>query len=470
MAVVDLIGPIVPLHGVGGAKDLPISWQLAVTGGVAALAVSFCVLIIAWRKPRYTDSHASGRPVPAPIARVIDSDGYAWFLQLVGLVFAGYFGWALGVYVGTVHIPLLPRGGPDLVTNPSFGIFYVLLWVGIVPASLLFGRIYRAMNPIRTLFRALSWVMRVDPGKGVFTYPEKLGYWPAAAGLFAFVWQELINPRSTWLSDSGLTPGVRTWLAAYVLLMFVGAALFGDTWISKADPFEVYSDLIAKLSIWGRRDDGVLVVRSPLANLTTLAPRAGTVAVVAVLFGSTAFDSYKDTVTWVRFLADLDGNYEVVNTMALLLICLVIGGTFAAATMAVRIGPDTPERRILPQLYAHSVIPIIVGYMTAHYLSYFVEQGQATLVQLSDPMLNGANLFGTANWSVNYWLTTHPTFLACTKVLAVIIGHIVGVVAAHDRALVVLPKEKQVDGQIGLLILMLGFTGGGLFLLFGASV
>lgn len=465
--------PMVPMHGVGGAKDLPIPWQLAVAGGVAALAVSFCVLIIAWRKPRYTDAAAAGRPVPASISRILDSDWYARVLQLVGLLFAGYFVWALGVYVGTLHLPLLPRGGPDLVTNPSFGIFYVLLWVGIVPASLLFGRIYRALNPIRTLFRGLSWLMRVDPTKGVFTYPEKLGYWPAAAGLFAFVWQELINPRSTWLSDSGLTPGIRSWLAAYALIMFLGAALFGETWISRADPFEVYSDLIAKLSIWGRRDDGVLVLRSPLANLTTLAPRPGTVAVVAVLFGSTAFDSYKDTVTWVRFLADLDSNYEVVNTLALLLICLLIGGAFAAASMAVRIDPDrtdVPEYSVLPRLYAHSVIPIIVGYMTAHYLSYFVEQGQATLVQMSDPMLNGANLFGTANWSVNYWLTTHPTFLACTKVAAVIIGHVVGVIAAHDRALVILPKDKQVDGQIGLLILMLGFTGGGLFLLFGASV
>lgn len=464
---------IVPLHGVGGAKDLPISWQLAVTGGVAALAVSFCVLIIAWRKPRYADSHTSGRPVPSSIARIIDSVWYARILQAVGLAFAGYFVWALGVYVGTLHIPLLPRGGPDLVTNPSFGIFYVLLWVGIVPASLLFGRIYRAVNPIRTLFRGLSHLLRVDPAKGVFTYPEKLGYWPAAVGLFAFVWQELINPRQTWLSDSGLTPGVRSWLAAYALIMFLGAALFGETWISKADPFEVYSDLLAKLSIWGRRDDGVLVVRSPLANLTTLPPQAGTVAVVAVLFGSTAFDSYKDTVNWVQLLADINRNYEVVNTVALVLICLAIGGAFTLATMAVRIDPNSPgapQPWALPRLYAHSVIPIIVGYMTAHYLSYLVEQGQVTLIQMSDPMLNGADLFGTANWSVNYWLTTHPTFLACTKVVAVITGHVVGVIAAHDRALVILPKEKQVDGQIGLLILMLGLTGGGLFLLFGASV
>lgn len=473
MPVPGVLGQIVALHGVGGAKDLPIPWQLAVAAGTAALAISFCVLILAWRVPRYAGAAHSGRPLPESLAKTLDSPWFTGALRGIGLIFTGYFIWALGVWIGTFHVPLTPRGGPDLVTNPSFGIFYVLLWVGIVPASLLFGRIYRALNPIRTLFRGLSWVMRVDPTKGVFTYPEKLGYWPAAVGLFAFVWQELINPRSTWLLDSGLTPGVRTWLAAYAVIMFFGAALFGETWFSRADPFEVYSDLLAKLSVWGRRPDGTLVFRSPLSNLTTMTPRPGLVAVMAVLFGSTAFDSYKDTVSWVQFLNDLDGNYEVVNTMALLVICAIIGISFAAATMAVRTGPaaeTTVKRSALPALFAHSVIPIIVGYMTAHYLSYFVEQGQTTLIQMSDPMLDGSNLFGTGNWSVNYWLTTHPTFLACTKVIAVVAGHIVGVVAAHDRALSVLPKEKQVDGQLALLVLMLAFTSGGLFLLFGASV
>ncbi len=50
----------------------------------------------------------------------------------------------------------------------------------------------------------------------------------------------------------------------------------------------------SRMSVWGRRD-GELVVRSPLANLATTPARPGLVAVVAVLFGSTAFDSFKDS-------------------------------------------------------------------------------------------------------------------------------------------------------------------------------
>ena len=39
--------------------------------------------------------------------------------------------------------------GKDLLTNPTFGVAYVLLWVGIVPASLLLGPFYRAVSPLR---------------------------------------------------------------------------------------------------------------------------------------------------------------------------------------------------------------------------------------------------------------------------------------------------------------------------------
>ncbi len=251
--------------------------------------------------------------------------------------------------------------------------------------------------------------------------------------------------------------------------MLIGSAVFGDTWLSHADPFEAYSDLLAKLSPWARRADGILVWRSPLANLATTTARPGLVAMVAVLFGSTAFDSYKDTVRWVRFVDGLGGNVELLNTLALLGFCAAVGVSFTIATRTTSVDPDTgPAHRALPSLLAHSVVPIIVGYMTAHYLSFFVEQGQLTLLQLSDPMGKGQNLLGTANWSVDYWLSYHPSFLADVKVLAVVCGHIVGVIAAHDRALELLPKRHQVVGQLGLLVVMVAYTATGLYLLFGA--
>jgi len=113
-------------------------------------------------------------------------------------------------------------------------------------------------------------------------------------------------------------------------------------------------------------------------------------------------------------------------------------------------------------------VPIIVGYVVAHYLTYLVEVGQQTLIQASDPLGNGSNLLGTADWSVNYWLSYHPTLLATTKVVAVVLGHVVAVVAAHDRAMRILPKRHQLTGQLPLLFAMIAFTVGGLYLLFAA--
>jgi hypothetical protein len=441
---------LIPLHGLGGAKDLPIPLELAVAGATAALVVSFCVLALAWRTPRYQGPRP-GRPVPR-VQRVVDDERFQWALRIIGLLFAAYLLWAL-------------IWGPDLVTNPVLGTFYVLVWVGLVPASLLLGPVVRAFSPVRTLNLLLARVTGGDPATGLTTYPAKLGYWPAAAGLFAFVWQELVNPQSAYLGS------VRIWLAAYLAIMLIGAAVFGDVWLERADPFEVYSNLLAHLSPWGR-DGERLVVRSPLANLATVTPMPGLLAVVAVLFGSTAFDSYKDTISWQQFVIDVGLDDLFTNSVALLVFCLIVGVSFMVAAMSTGVettGPHAVRRKALPDLLAHSVIPIIVGYMTAHYLSYLLEQGQATIIQLSDPMVRGDNLLGTANLEVQYWLSFHPSLLAVIKVLAVITGHIVGVVAAHDRAIKLLPPKHHVSGQIGMLVIMVTYTATGLYLLMGGT-
>ena len=242
-------------HGIGGARDLPISPELAIAGATAALVVSFTVLAVAWRNPRY-DEATSGRPAPAVLARLVDSTGFRVALRVVGLVVFAY---------GAVAAVL----GKDLLTNPVFGMFYVWWWVGLVPLSLLLGPVWRAISPVRTINLAFAKLSGSDPDAGLYEYPVRLGHWPAAAGLFAFVWMELVYPFSTELGP------VRLWCAVYVALMLLGGALFGNAFYERADPFEVYSTLAGKLSVWGRRGD-LLVVRSPLANLDTVPDRKST--------------------------------------------------------------------------------------------------------------------------------------------------------------------------------------------------
>ena len=76
-----------------------------------------------------------------------------------------------------------------------------------------------------------------------------------------------------------------------------------------------------------------------------MTPRAGLVAVVAVLFGSTAFDSYKDTIPWQRFVIDVGLDDVFTNSVALLVFCGVVGGTFTAAAMSTGVDTTGPERR-----------------------------------------------------------------------------------------------------------------------------
>ncbi len=437
---------LLPAHGLGGAQDLPISRTVAILGAAAAVAVSFAVLALAWRTPRY-DAATSGRLAPAWLARAVDSAAFRWVFRLVGLL-------------ALCYLVLVAVRGKDLLINPIFGIFYVWIWVGMVPASLLFGRVWRAISPFRSINAGLSRLSGGDPEDGVLAYPEHLGLWPAAVGLYAFLWMELVYPHGVDLAP------VRLWCAIYVALMIVGGALFGNRFYERADPFEVYSSLVAKLSVWGRRE-GALVIRSPLANLDTTEPLPGLVAVVSVLFGSTAFDAFRESTRWLTFIQDTGYSTYLQNNLGLLAFCVGVGLILWLACMATGVGPEI-RRRDVPSLLAHSVIPIIVGYIVAHYLSYFVEIGTQTLIQASDPLSNGSNLFGTGTWSVPYWLSYHPTFLADTKVLAVVAGHVVGVIAAHERAIKILPKKHQLTGQIPLLLAMIAFTVGGLFLLFSS--
>jgi hypothetical protein len=428
---------MLPMHGLGGGSDLPIPASFAIAGGTAALVLSFVVLLVAWREPRL-DLPRGWRPVPGRLARVADSRGLAIGLRAAGLVVLGFTGWAA-------------TAGPDLLTNPTFGIVYVWLWVGLVPASLAFGRFFRAVSPARTLHLLLARALRTPPDRGVYRYPEGLGYWPAAVGLFAFVWMELVNPSATYLDT------VILWFTTYLVAMLLGGAVFGDRWLERADPFEVYSTLVAHLSPWGRDDGGSLVLLSPLRHLARLRPGPGLVAVVAVLLGSTAWDSFRESSTWVRFVQSNDVDQTLLDTGMLLLAVVVVGATYSVATWSI--GP----RRLV-----HSIVPIIVGYMTAHYLTFLLEVGQQTIAQVSDPLGTGADLFGTADWVVNYWLSRHPTLLASIKVLAIVVGHVLGVVAAHDRAVGLLPRRHQVIGQLPLLAAMVLYTYAGLYLLFGA--
>jgi hypothetical protein len=419
-------------HGLGGSTDLPIPLTFALVGAAWALTFTFAVVALAWRQPKF-DAAKPGLPLPAWVTTVVDAAVTRWVVAMLALAFTVWVGIATFTH---------PQDG----SNPLPGVFYVLLWVGLVALSLLFGPVWRAISPVRAVHRLLGrWSL-------ARAYPASWGYWPAALGLFAFVWLELASP------DPGSLRAVRIWLLVYLVVTMAGALCCGDRWNRNADPFEVYSVVASRLSVFRRNPDRRIAIGNPFNHLLSLPVQRGTIAVLAVLLGSTAFDSFSATPK-VRTFVDEHTSSAVtaslMRTAGLLLFACVVAVTFWAAARATG-GVDREQRRALPGQMAHSLIPIVIGYVFAHYLTYLVERGQQTIIVL----------FGL-DAQVHYVLSLHPSVLATLKVGFVVAGHIAGVVAAHDRALRLLPQGHQLTGQLAMMLVMVGYTFTGLYLLFG---
>ena len=80
-------------------------------------------------------------------------------------------------------------------------------------------------------------------------------------------------------------------------------------------------------------------------------------------------------------------------------------------------------------------------------MTLFILEGQRTLIYLSDPLSNGANVFGTGLLAVNTGITNHSGTIAVIQVLAVVCGHLMGVISAHDRAVALFPRGGQDDDR-----------------------
>jgi hypothetical protein len=432
-------------HGLGGSTDLPIPYAYALIGAAWALTFTFAVVAFAWKKPRF-DPGKDGRALPLWVTSVVDAPAVRWALALAGLLFAGWVAMAALF------------GKPE--NNPVAGVFYVLMWIGLVAASLAIGPIWRAVSPVRAVYRLLR-IARMPAGRG---YPRRLGYWPAVFGLFAFVWLELASP------DPGSLGAIKLWLCAYIVITLTGAIVCGDRWFGRADPFEAYSVVASRFSLFRRNpNSGRIEIGNPFDHLLSLPVRPGTVTMLAVLLGSTAFDSFSASPDWRNFVdhyAHSVAAQSAMRTAGLLVFVAVVVTTFSLAARATG-GVDRATKRKLPGLMAHSLIPIVLGYMFAHYLSYLVERGQQTIIGLADPLGHGWNLLGLGGAQVNYVLSLHPSVLATIKVCCVVGGHVAGVIAAHDRALRVLPAGYQLTGQLATMLVMVGYTFTGLYLLFG---
>lgn len=432
---------VVLAHGVGSRTDLPIPIGFALYGAGAAILASFAILLLFWRTPHLGGAD-SGRPLPAGLQRVLDGATLHRALQVAALLLAGF------VVVAAL------AGPAETSRNLGPWALYVTFWVGLVPAGLLLGPVWRVVNPLRLLHRLLRPLAPAAPGADRL---PALGLWPAAVSLTAFVWLELVYPGRA----EPVT--VAVFLIGYAVVQVALALWFGEGWFASGDGFEAYSTLIARLSPWGRRSDGRLVLRNPLANALATPARPGLAALVLVLLGSTAFDGLTRTTWWQTGPGSADDWFS--GTVGLLLSIGLVSALYVLGTrLSGRLAGQ--EEAIQPGRYAATVIPIALGYTVAHYFSLLMLDGQNTWILVSNPFgADGVDLFGTYGNRVDL-TAVGADAIALVQVGAIITGHVLGVVLAHERALLSARRARASD-QLPLVLVMVVFTLGGLGLLFG---
>jgi hypothetical protein len=128
------------------------------------------------------------------------------------------------------------------------------------------------------------------------------------------------------------------------------------------------------------------------------------------------------------------------------------------------IAPDRSAGE-LAGAFAHTLIPIALAYVIAHYFGLLAYQGQAIAYLASDPLGDGTDLFGTANVAIDYtWISA--TAVWYVQVATLVTGHAIALALAHDRALALYgATQAAVRSQYWMLAIMVGFTCLALWLL-----
>ena len=423
-------------HGLVQRANLPIPEWLFGWAAAVVLVVSFAALGLLWSRPRLEQDE--WHPLPGGVGKLIAS-------KPVEIV-AG----ALGVALLAVVLAAGFAGPPNSLSNFAPVFLLIVVWVGMAFASVLFGDIFRAFNPWRAIGRLVFKRER-------HAYPERAGVWPAAAALLIFAWVELASGWSEYPARLAAAT------LAYTILTLAGMAYYGvETWASRGEAFNVYFNLLSRLSIFETRDREV-GTRPLLRGLPPLDRPPGIVGFVAVMIGTVTFDGLSQGALWKSLSGGSEG--VLADTIGLLLGVALVGGFYwlgMAGAKTVGGGFDT---RTLARAFVHSLVPIAAVYVAAHYFTFLIFEGQAIRYTAADPFGQGWDLFGWASTGINYGVLSQNAAWYL-QVSLVVLGHVAALVLAHDRALSLYGQPRlAVRSQYWMLGIMIGFTTLALWLL-----
>jgi len=462
-AVVALATPtLAAAHSFGRMYNLPVPFWMYIYGATAALLLSF--LIAGWFMT-----------VPVATAATAPPSAAAW--RLLPRLLQGLQWFSVALLLLTLLSGLL--GNRDPYRNFSMTFFWVVFVLGYAYLTALLGDTYALLNPWRAIAGVIER-LRAGYTRGRFAYPARLGHWPALLLYMAFIWIELFGRTRPY--------SLALLLLAYGAITLAGIGLFGlAPWLRHGEFFGVFLRLMGRMAPLAWDEDGRLRLRAPFAGL--LEERAESLSLllfILFMLSSTAYDGLHATLPWVRLFwadplglltswlgrtplyayAQLRPWYLVWESAWLLLspfIYLAIYLLFIA--LARRAAGSRLPLQELALRFAHSLLPIALVYNITHYYTLLLTQGVRIVSLFSDPFGRGWNLFGTAGW----WrapILPDMGWVWHSQVALILFGHVVSVVIAHHEALRCFPSRRRaLLSQLPMLLLMMLFTGFGLWIL-----
>jgi hypothetical protein len=254
-------------------------------------------------------------------------------------------------------------------------------------------------------------------------------------------------------------------------------ALFGtERWCQTGEIFSVYFGMFSQLGSFGVKE-GRLGLRRPFSAATTWAAVPGSAAVVIASIATTSFDGAQEGAlkgaigSTFEWLADrgltLTASLRIADTIFIAVCLAGVALVYLAGVRGMASVRGAPSLSRLRVAFAHTLIPIAFAYLVAHYFSLFVFQEQAQFTYLlSDPLGTATtDLFGTASGGIDFRILS-ANAIWYVQVGALVIGHVIGLVLAHDRATALWGDYRQAArSQYWMLAVMVAFTCFGLYLL-----
>jgi hypothetical protein len=400
MAALGLFAPsAVFAHQIQERYQAPLPLAIYVIGAALAVGMSFVFVILRGSSPAQAARPLRTQTVPG------------WLRGLLSAI--GLIGW-----IWIVAQTLVGGSGDGDVASLFL---WVYGWVGIALVSALVGPAWEWLSPFATIHRVLGFVGERlgleggEPGE----YPARFGRWPATVGFAVVVWIELVARI-----DGGRTLGLL--LIAYTFITVAGMSYFGrEVWRSNAEIFTVWFRLLGRLAPYelvGEAEEGQVRRRSFASGLASADWTTAELVIVSLATGAIIFDGLSQT----QIYFDLFGRVDVFGLPALreTLIAVAFLGGLTAVVLLV-------ARRLNTAALGAGLLPVAVGYLIAHYLTYLLVDGQRIIAAINDPLLRGDNLLpgDLAFYKPNLFL---PAAIVWSIQLAAVVGgHIVGAWAGH---------------------------------------